>query len=107
MKAQEINSVSDDALMLEVSNGEVRRLGLLFDRYHRKLFDFFIRMTGSREISEDLVQDVFFRILKYRGTFRPGSRFTVWMYTSPGTLGSTISTSTNASITSRTISLRR
>ncbi len=80
MEAQEISSVSDDDLMLEVSRGEVRKLGLLFDRYHRKLFDFFIRMTGSREVSEDLVQDVFFRILKYRGTFRPGSRFTTWMY---------------------------
>ena len=80
MNAQEVSSVSDDALMLEVSNGQVAKLGLLFDRNHRKLFDFFIRMTRSREVSEDLVQDVFFRILKYRATFRPGSRFTTWMY---------------------------
>ncbi len=80
MKAQEVSSVSDDALMLDVSNGQVGQLGLLFDRNHRKLFDFFIRMTRSREVSEDLVQDVFFRILKYRATFRAGSRFTTWMY---------------------------
>ena len=80
MKAQEVSSVSDDALMLDVSNGQVGKLGVLFDRNHRKLFDFFIRMTRSREVSEDLVQDVFFRILKYRATFRAGSRFTTWMY---------------------------
>ncbi len=80
MKAQEVSSVSDDALMLDVSKGQVAKLGVLFDRNHRKLFDFFIRMTGSREVSEDLVQDVFFRILKYRATFRACSRFTTWMY---------------------------
>ena len=30
--------------------------------------------------SEDLVQDVFFRMLKYRHTYREGSQFTTWMY---------------------------
>jgi RNA polymerase sigma-70 factor (ECF subfamily) len=37
-------------------------------------------MTGNRSASEDLVQDVFFRILKYRRTFRNSCRFRTWMY---------------------------
>ena len=36
-------------------------------------------MTGNRTVSEDLVQDVFFRILKYRNTYR-GGQFITWMY---------------------------
>lgn len=44
------------------------------------LFNFFLRLSGNREASEDLVQDVFFRILKYRVTFQGQSKFTVWMY---------------------------
>jgi RNA polymerase sigma factor (sigma-70 family) len=71
---------TDENLMLAVRDGELSKLGALFERHHRALFDFFARMTGSRVIAEDLVQEVFLRILKYRGTFRGDSRFKVWMF---------------------------
>ena len=66
--------------MLAVAGGDVSRLSALFDRHHRALFNFFVKMTGNRAASEDLVQDVFFRILKYRHTYRPGIPFDRWMY---------------------------
>lgn len=71
---------TDEELMLAVRDGDVSRLAVLFDRHHRLLFDFFAKLTGSRTVAEDLVQDVFFRILKYRGTFRDESRFKAWMF---------------------------
>jgi RNA polymerase sigma factor (sigma-70 family) len=71
---------TDEKLMLAVRGGDVSRLGELFDRHHRPLFDFFARVTGSRAIADDLVQDVFFRMLKYRATFRGDSRFKAWMF---------------------------
>jgi RNA polymerase sigma factor (sigma-70 family) len=71
---------SDENVMLAVQNGDAEKLGLLFERHHRTLFDFFAKMTGSRTVAEDLVQDVFFRILKYRNTFRAESRFKTWMF---------------------------
>jgi RNA polymerase sigma-70 factor (ECF subfamily) len=71
---------SDENVMRAVRNGDVEKLGLLFERHHRALFDFFAKMTGSRAIAEDLVQDVFFRILKYRNTFQAESRFKTWMF---------------------------
>lgn len=66
--------------MLRVRDGEVAILGTLFERYNMKLFSFFVRHTGRRDASEDLVQDVFFRMLKYRHTYRGEAPFTVWMY---------------------------
>src|SRR4030095_2754316 len=71
---------TDENLMLAVQRGEGSQLGVLFDRHHRSLFDFFARVTGSRSTAEDLVQDVFFRILKYRATFREESRCKAWMF---------------------------
>ncbi len=44
------------------------------------LFNFFLRLTGNRAASEDLVQDVFIRILKYRATYQGESKFVVWMF---------------------------
>ncbi len=66
--------------MLQVRNGEVEMLGVLFDRYQAPLHSFYSRMTQDRTVSEDLVQEVFLRILRYRQTYRPGTTFRTWMY---------------------------
>ena len=71
---------ADHLVMLAVREGDVQRIGILFDRHHRMLFNFFLRLTANRGLSEDLVQDVFFRMLKYRQTFQAGTNFTAWMY---------------------------
>jgi len=71
---------TDEMLMLQVRGGDVDKLGILFDRHHRTLFDFFARTMGSRTVAEDLVQDVFFRILKYSETFRDAESFKAWMF---------------------------
>jgi RNA polymerase sigma factor (sigma-70 family) len=72
--------MTDEALMLAVREGDVAKLGLLFERHHIGLFDFFSRMTGDRGAAEDMVQDVFVRILKYRATYRDDGRFETWMF---------------------------
>jgi len=71
---------SDNHLMEDVKTGKVEKLAVLFEKHHVQLFNFFLRLTGNRGVSEDLVQDVFLRILKYRKTYRGQSKFTVWMY---------------------------
>jgi RNA polymerase sigma factor (sigma-70 family) len=72
--------VTDEDLMLAVRAGNLSRLAPLFERHHRQLFNYLARMTGSPSAAEDLVQDVFVRILKYRHTFRDTSRFEIWAF---------------------------
>jgi RNA polymerase sigma factor (sigma-70 family) len=71
---------SDETVMLAVRGGDTHRLAVLFERYHARLFDFFCRLNGNPAASEDLVQEAFFRILKYRDTYQEGHRFRTWMY---------------------------
>lgn len=66
--------------MREVRAGDVGKLEVLFDRHSQALFRYFLYLTSNRGVSEDLVQEVFFRILKYRHTYRPESGFRAWMY---------------------------
>jgi RNA polymerase sigma factor (sigma-70 family) len=74
-------TVTDEALMIAVRDGDLAKLGLLFERHHVALFDFLSRMTGDRTAAEDLVQDIFVRILKYRGTYRStGGSFETWLF---------------------------
>lgn len=66
--------------MLQVKDGQVGKMGLLFERYHRPLYGFFYHLNGQPELSEDLVQTVFYRMLKYRHTFTGDGDFRTWMY---------------------------
>lgn len=70
----------DEELMLEVRNGTGETLGVLFERYHAPLYNFYAKLTGDRTLSEDLVQEVFLRILKYRQSYAPGTPFRAWIY---------------------------
>ena len=75
-----VTADSDSDLMTQVHDGRVAALGELFERHHAALYRFCLRMTGNRGSSEDLVQDVFMRMLKHRDSFRPETGFLPWMY---------------------------
>jgi len=72
--------MEDEQAMQQVRDGEIGKLELLFDRHHRALYHYFLHLTGNRAASEDLVQEVFFRILKYRQTYRTETSFRAWMF---------------------------
>ena len=73
-------AASDTELMMAVRDGDLVQLGALFERHHVGFFNFFLRLTGNRQLSEDLVQESFVRILKYRKTFRAPGEFRPWAY---------------------------
>jgi RNA polymerase sigma factor (sigma-70 family) len=66
--------------MLKVKNGDIDKMGLLYERYHRQLFRFLFNMTRQKELSEDMVQNIFLRMLKYPDGFMGFGEFKMWMY---------------------------
>ena len=66
--------------MLDVKAGNIAKLGLLYERHKKRLFSFFYNMNSNAELSEDLVQSVFERMLKYKHTFTTESNFIGWMF---------------------------
>jgi RNA polymerase sigma-70 factor (ECF subfamily) len=63
-----------------VKDGDTGKLAILFERHHRSLFRFFAAQNRNQQLSDDLVQDVFFRMLRYRHSYNPEQSFTAWMY---------------------------
>ena len=75
-----MNKLTDQEVMMKVKEGKIEMLAILFERHHVKMYNFLLRLTRDRSASEDMVQDIFFRILKYRSTYRGESKFIVWLY---------------------------
>jgi len=55
-------------------------MGTLFERYQSPLYNFFRRLTGDAQQSEDLTQSAFLRVLKYRNSFKDHYTFKAWIY---------------------------
>ena len=66
--------------MLEVKSGNIEKLGLLYERHKKRLFGFYYQMNKDVALSEDLIQNVFERMLKYKHTFTVESNFISWMF---------------------------
>ena len=75
-----MEQISDNALMTKVADGDLDKLGLLFERYKKRLYGFFFSMTRDGAKSEDLVQNTFMRVLKYRRSYRSEYVFRVWLF---------------------------
>jgi RNA polymerase sigma-70 factor (ECF subfamily) len=66
--------------MRQVRGGRTAALATLFERHHARLYRYCLRMTGNRSAAEDLVQDVFMKMLKYKATFKDDSELVPWMF---------------------------
>ena len=72
--------ISDNDLMYQAQSGDLDKLGLLYKRHNKAVFGYFYRTTFNADLSEDLTQNVFYRVVKYRDRFRGEGKFTSWMY---------------------------
>ena len=75
-----MQAVSDEQLIQWVANGDSSCLGTLFERHHQAVYQFCLQMTRHRTHSEDLVQDVFLKILRKAKSFRGDGSFKAWMF---------------------------
>src|SRR5262245_7878862 len=66
--------------MLAVRDGDLAKLGVLFERYDVASFDLLRRMTGNPTAAGDLCLDLFVRIASNRATFRADGRFDTWRF---------------------------
>ena len=75
-----LEALADNYLMAKVRDGDPEKLGLLYERYKRPLLGFFVGMVRDKELGEDLVQNTFMRILRYKHLFRGDGDFRTWMF---------------------------
>lgn len=75
-----MQAVSDEQLIRWVADGDASCLGTLFERHHRGVYRYCLQMTRSGSMSEDLVQEVFLKVLKRASTFRAEGSCKAWIF---------------------------
>jgi RNA polymerase sigma-70 factor, ECF subfamily len=73
---------SDEALAAEVAGGDSEALRTLHDRHKVHTFNLILRLTGDREMAQDLLQEAFTRVWTMARTFDPRrGAFKGWLFT--------------------------
>ena len=72
--------MTDEALMSAVKNGNLDLASDLYDRYSKRLYNYFVKISLNREASNDLMQNTFLRVIKYRHTYKDGNPFKAWIF---------------------------
>ncbi len=72
--------ITDENVMMNVKNGNLSEMSVLFERYHIRIFNFFLKMGLEMDVSQDLTQNLFYRMIKYRNSYKNGSAVISWVY---------------------------
>lgn len=71
----------DQADMQRLAAGHDAALNDLMRRHATPVFHFLCRMLGNEDDANDLAQEAFARVFRARDRFRPGARFSTWLFT--------------------------
>jgi len=70
----------DSALMLRYQDGDIAAFETLYLRHKDPIYRYLLRLCGHRDTAEDIFQEVWGKIIKARGSYRPTARFTTFLY---------------------------
>ena len=70
----------DSALMLRYRDGDVAAFEMLYQRHNDALYRYLLRFCRHRDNAEDIFQEVWGKIIKARGSYRPTAKFTTFLY---------------------------
>ncbi len=73
-------SPTDSELMERFGTGDDEAFRLLVRRHEKGLLNFFYRRCFDRALAEDCAQEVFLRLVRHRGRWKPTAKFTTYLY---------------------------
>jgi RNA polymerase sigma-70 factor (ECF subfamily) len=75
-----VEEIEDDIIMQHVKDGNLSEMSVLFERYNVRLYNYFLKLTRNKLISQDLTQNLFYRMIRYKNTYKNEFSVKAWMY---------------------------
>jgi RNA polymerase sigma-70 factor (ECF subfamily) len=70
----------DLGVLRKAQRGDERAFSIIVRTYEQPVYNYVLRLTGDRSLSEDLTQEVFLRVFQGLPSFSLRSRFTTWLF---------------------------
>lgn len=75
-----MSDLGDEIIMQHVKDGNLSEMSELFERYNVRLYNYFLKLTRNKLISQDLTQNLFYRMIRYKNTYKNEYSVKAWMY---------------------------
>src|SRR5277367_1918710 len=70
----------DAVLMVQVCGGHEPSFETLLYRHRSSVVNHLYRLVRDRAVAEELAQDVFLRVYRFRNRYQPDAKFTTWLF---------------------------
>lgn len=78
---QQAEDLREDREQFEVwLKGDAQGFAALYDKYKNRVFGFLLKMTGDRDVAEDLMQETFFAAYRNAFQFDKSRSFLSWLF---------------------------
>jgi len=74
-------TTTDEDIMNLVASGDIHKASILFDRYHVNVYSYLLKVNRDKMLAEDLTQNVFEKMIKYKASFDGKKSFKAWLFT--------------------------
>ena len=70
----------DLGVLQRVAAGDAESFGVLLQRHEKRLQQLCLRLLGEKEAARDAVQDIFLKVYRSAGSFKPQGKVATWLY---------------------------
>ena len=72
---------TDEALMLRYAAGDIAAFDTLYGRHALGAWRYLLRSVRDQAVADDLLQDVWFALVRQASSYQPTARFKTWLFT--------------------------
>jgi RNA polymerase sigma-70 factor (ECF subfamily) len=76
-----MNRDSELALVARLRAGDVGAFDEAYDTYRRRIFGFLVRLARQRDVADDLLEEVWLRLVAHARRLEPDTRLAAWLFT--------------------------
>ncbi len=78
---EEDGDTTDEILMERFKGGDSTAFEEIFSRYKNRIYNYAYRFLGNEAYAEEIVQELFFKVIKQRDKYEPRAKLSTWLYT--------------------------
>jgi RNA polymerase sigma factor (sigma-70 family) len=76
-----VDGESDETLMARYGRGDAAAFDRLYRRHEMRVWRYLQRNVGNRATADELMQEVWFAVVREAARYEPNARFTTWLFT--------------------------